>query len=76
MVTRKGENGIGYGVNQRVSVEEAIEVWTRDGAHVTFEEKTTGSIISGKLAGFVVLRQDLRKVNPDRSRHCGGSNLL
>jgi predicted amidohydrolase YtcJ len=28
MVTRKGEKGIGYGVNQRVSVEEAIEVWT------------------------------------------------
>ena len=38
MVTRKGENGIGYGVNRRVSVKEAIKVWTLDGAYATFEE--------------------------------------
>jgi len=65
MVTRKGENGIGYGINQRVSVEEAIKVWTLDGAYATFEEKTKGSIIPGKLADFVVLRKDPHKVAPD-----------
>jgi predicted amidohydrolase YtcJ len=65
MVTRKGENGIGYGINQCVSVEEAIKVWTLDGAYATFEEKTKGSITSGKLADFVVLRKDPRKVPPD-----------
>jgi predicted amidohydrolase YtcJ len=65
MVTRKGENGVGYGVNQRVSVEEAIKVWTLDGAYVTFEEKSKGSIAAGKLADFVVLRKDPRKVAPD-----------
>ena len=65
MVTRKGENGVGYGVNQRVSVEEAVKVWTLDGAYATFEEKTKGSIVPGKLADFVVLRKDPRKVAPD-----------
>jgi len=65
MVTRKGENGIGYGINQRVSVEETIKVWTLDGAYATFEEKTKGSITPGKLADFVVLRKDPRKVAPD-----------
>ncbi len=65
MVTRKGENGKGYGVNQRVSVEEAIKVWTLDGAYATFEEKIKGSIVAGKLADFAVLRKDPRKVNPD-----------
>jgi predicted amidohydrolase YtcJ len=65
MVTRKGENGKGYGINQRVSVEEAIKVWTLDGAYATFEEKIKGSIAPGKLADFVVLRRDPRKVNPD-----------
>ena len=65
MVTRKGEDGRGYGVNQRVSVEEAIKVWTLDGAYATFEEKIKGSIAPGKLADFVVLRKDPRKVGPD-----------
>jgi hypothetical protein len=65
MVTRKGSNGIAYGPNQRVNVEEAIRVWTQDGAFTTFEEKTKGSITPGKLADFVVLRADPRKVAPD-----------
>ncbi|MFY0255553.1 amidohydrolase [Chitinophaga sp. 30R24] len=65
MVTRKGENGIVYGGNQRVTVEEAIKVWTIDGAYTTFEEKEKGSITPGKLADFVVLRKDPRKVSPD-----------
>jgi predicted amidohydrolase YtcJ len=65
MVTRKGENGIGYGVNQRIGVEEAIKVWTLDGAYATFEERDKGSITPGKLADFAVLRKDPRKVSPD-----------
>jgi len=65
MVTRKGENGVGYGINQRVTVEEAIKVWTLDGAYATFEEQDKGSIAPGKLADFVVLRKDPRKVPPD-----------
>lgn len=63
MVTRKGSNGVGYGVNQRIGVEEAIKVWTLDGAYATFEEKIKGSITPGKLADFVVLRKDPRKVD-------------
>ncbi len=66
MVTRKGANGKEYGANQRVSVEEAIEVWTQGGAYATFEEKLKGSITPGKLADFVVLRADPRKVAPDK----------
>jgi predicted amidohydrolase YtcJ len=62
MVTRQGEDGKGYGINQRVGVEEAIKVWTLDGAYATFEEKSKGSITPGKLADFVVLRKDPRAV--------------
>jgi hypothetical protein len=65
MVTRKGSNGIAYGPNQRVSVEEALAVWTLSGAYTTFEETTKGSIAPGKLADFVVLRADPRQVAPD-----------
>jgi len=66
MVTRRGSNGVAYGPNQRIGVEEAIKVWTLDGAYATFEEKTKGSITPGKLADFAVLRKDPRKVDPDR----------
>jgi hypothetical protein len=65
MVTRKGPDGREYGPNQRVTVEEALKVWTLDGAYTTFDEKIKGSNTPGKLADFVVLRKDPRRVDPD-----------
>ncbi len=65
MVTRKSSQGMPIGGNQKVSVDEAIKVWTLDGAYATFEEKIKGSIVAGKLADFVVLQEDPRKVAPD-----------
>jgi predicted amidohydrolase YtcJ len=64
MVTRLGSDGREHGLNQRVTVDEAIRVWTQDGAYATFEENDKGSITAGKLADFVVLRADPRKVSP------------
>lgn len=64
MVTRRGSNGKEYGANQKVTVDEAIKVWTLDGAYATFEEKIKGSITPGKLADFVVLAADPHKVSP------------
>jgi predicted amidohydrolase YtcJ len=82
MVSRKGENGVGYGINQRIGVEEAIKVWTLDGAYATFEEHDKGSITPGKLADFAVLRKDPRKVPPDTIKdivvdatYVGGKNV-
>jgi predicted amidohydrolase YtcJ len=82
MVTRQGEDGKTYGVNQRVTVDEAIRVWTLDGAYATFEEKTKGSITVGKLADFVVLRKDPRTVAKDsikdivvEATYVGGENV-
>jgi predicted amidohydrolase YtcJ len=65
MVTRKDQQGELIGGNQRVSVDEAIKVWTLDSAYATFEENIKGSITPGKLADFVVLREDPRKVPLD-----------
>jgi predicted amidohydrolase YtcJ len=65
MVTRTSSRGTVNGANQRVSVDEAIKVWTLDGAYATFEENTKGSITPGKLADFVVLQKDPRQVPPD-----------
>ncbi len=65
MVTRKSQQGVVVGDNQRVSVDEAIKVWTLDGAYATFEENIKGSITPGKLADFVILQKDPRAVPPD-----------
>jgi predicted amidohydrolase YtcJ len=66
MVTRKGWNGEIWGARQRISVEEALRVNTINGAYDTHEEAIKGSLTPGKLADFVVLSDDPRKVDPDR----------
>jgi predicted amidohydrolase YtcJ len=58
MVTRTGWNGEVWGANQRISVAEALQVNTLNGAYATHEETIKGSITPGKLADFVILAQD------------------
>jgi predicted amidohydrolase YtcJ len=65
MVTRKDQLGDVVGGSQKVSVDEAIKVWTLDGAYATFEENLKGSITPGKLADFVILGKDPRHVPPE-----------
>ena len=63
-VTRTDMEGNEWGVNQRISVEEALKVYTLHGAYASFEEDTKGSIQAGKLADFVVLGQNPIDVDP------------
>jgi predicted amidohydrolase YtcJ len=66
MVTRTGWDGATWGANQRVSVAEALQINTLNGAYASFEENIKGSITPGKLADFVVLSDDLHTVNKDK----------
>lgn len=66
MVTRTGWNKEVWGANQRITVDEALQVNTINGAHATREETIKGSITPGKLADFVVLAEDLHTVDPSR----------
>jgi predicted amidohydrolase YtcJ len=66
MVTRTGWNGETWGANQRISVDEALRVYTINGAHATFEEHDKGSITEGKLADFVMLADDPHTVSPEK----------
>lgn len=54
-VNRRTLNGRVLGVDQRISVEEALKAVTINGAYQIFEEKRKGSITPGKMADFVVL---------------------
>jgi predicted amidohydrolase YtcJ len=66
MVTRTGWDGTSWGLNQRISVSEAIRVNTLYGAYAAHEETQKGSITVGKLADFVMLADDPHTVAPNK----------
>ena len=63
-VAHTGSSGHVWGANQKITVEEALRLYTLYGAYTSFEEKKKGSIQVGKLADLVVLGDDLTRVNP------------
>ncbi len=65
-VTRVGWNGKVHGIEEAVTVKEAIQMHTLEPAYFTFDEKTKGSIEVGKLADFVVLSDDILTIDPMR----------
>ena len=66
MVTRTGWNGETWGLEQRVTVAEALQINTLNGAYASHEESTKGSIAVGKAADYVVLAEDPHTVAPDK----------
>jgi predicted amidohydrolase YtcJ len=66
MVTRTGWNGETWGAEQRVTVAEALQINTLNGAYASHEEHIKGSIAVGKLADYVVLAEDPHTVAPDK----------
>lgn len=57
-ITRKTTSGGVVGPEQRITREEALRMWTINGAYNSFEEKIKGSIEPGKLADMVVISKD------------------
>ena len=63
-VTRTDSTGKEWGINQKISIEEALRLYTLNGAYASFEEKIKGSVEVGKLADLVVLGSDPTKIDP------------
>jgi len=68
-VTRRGQDGTLLGENQRISLMEALRMYTLGSAHASFEEHLKGSLKAGKLADIVVLGEDITQVPPEEIRH-------
>jgi predicted amidohydrolase YtcJ len=65
MVTREGmDDGEPVGVSQRVSVEEALRIYTAGSAEADGVAATRGRLAPGHAADFVVLGDDPRTVDP------------
>jgi predicted amidohydrolase YtcJ len=65
MVTRKDYRGHVWGPNQRITVDQALQVCTMNAAYASYDENVKGSITAGKLADFVVLAEDPHAADPD-----------
>jgi len=64
-ITRQDPQGNppgGWLPEQRLTLEEALRGYTVEAAYAEFEEQAKGSIEPGKLADFIVISQDIKKL--------------
>ena len=64
-VVRKAYTGEVIGGEQAVSLMEALELYTINGAYSSFEEEIKGSIESGKLADMAILDRDILDIEKE-----------
>lgn len=67
-VTRKNDEGKpegGWLPKEKLSVEEAVRLFTTEAAYASFEEKLKGFLKKGKLADMVVLDRNIFKIKKD-----------
>ncbi len=69
MVTRKDFKGRVWGPSQRITVDQALQVCTMNGAYASMEENTKGSLTPGKLADLVILGADPNDTPPDEIKN-------
>ncbi|KPK77436.1 MAG: hypothetical protein AMJ79_03355 [Phycisphaerae bacterium SM23_30] len=62
---RQGEPGEGWFCEQKLTMEEAIELYTLGSAYAEFMEDRKGMIKEGYLGDVVILNQDLMTIAPE-----------
>ncbi|MBK5278284.1 MAG: amidohydrolase [Bacteroidia bacterium] len=70
-VTRRtldDKNPDGWVPEQKITVEQALIAYTKSGAFASFEEDIKGTLEQGKLADFVIIDEDITKVDPIKIR--------
>ena len=66
LVNRRTKSGKPLGMSQRVTVKEALKLYTVHSAYQQLDEDRLGSLEEGKLADMVVLGQDILTVPQER----------
>lgn len=67
-VTRKNMKGQpeeGWIPSEKMSVDEAVKLFTKDAAYASYTENENGTIEIGKWADCVVLEKDIYEIDPD-----------
>jgi predicted amidohydrolase YtcJ len=65
-VNRKTTTGRQIGETQKISIQEALQLYTINAAYHSFDEDTLGTIEEGKLADFVVLGEDIMNIDSSK----------
>ncbi|MBZ5654825.1 MAG: amidohydrolase [Acidobacteriia bacterium] len=65
VVRRDLQSGQILAPEERISVEQALTLYTRNGAYAGFEEDRKGALEPGKLADFIVVNRDVLTVPAD-----------
>jgi predicted amidohydrolase YtcJ len=63
-ILRQTPSGMQLGPQQALTPEEALGIYTRGSAYLSFDENHNGSIELGKRADFTVMGDDPRQVSP------------
>jgi predicted amidohydrolase YtcJ len=58
VITRKTADGTVFNPEQKISREQALKMYTWNGAYLSFEEDIKGSIEPGKLADLTIISKD------------------
>ena len=61
----KGRPEEGWIPSEKMSVDEAVKLFTKHAAYASYTENENGTIELGKWADFVVLEKDIFEINPD-----------
>lgn len=65
-VTRKGKSGNVLGPSEAVSIQDAIRMYTRNPAYLTWDEHKKGTLEAGKFADVIVLDRDPLTCPPEQ----------
>ena len=77
MLTRKHQiSGEAYGLDQRISLLEALKTFTINGAYLTYDDEYRGSLEGGKLADLVIIEGDLTRATDEALLEMGSKVLV
>jgi predicted amidohydrolase YtcJ len=64
-IVRQTPSGIRLGPQEALTADEALQMYTRGAAYLSFDEDKNGTIELGKRADFTVMGDDPRQVSPE-----------